>query len=127
MSYGREDTEKDIVLFLTAEDAVAPSSESGATSTAAAANEAYNEATGEINWDCPCIAPMVQPPCGEVFKEAFSCFVYSQETPKGIDCVEQFRSMQSCFREHPDIYGAELDDDEDEAGSADQKKEGGKA
>lgn len=25
------------------------------------------------------------------------------------------RNMQNCFREHPDIYGAELDDDETEA------------
>ena len=76
--------------------------------------EAYNEETGEINWDCPCLGPMTQPPCGEKFKEAFSCFVYSKEEPKGIDCVSQFRAMQACFREHPDIYGAELDDDDDE-------------
>lgn len=25
------------------------------------------------------------------------------------------RTMQTCFREHPDIYGAELQDDDDEA------------
>lgn len=34
--------------------------------------------------------------------------------PKGVDCVEQFRIMQTCFSEHPDIYGAELGDDDDE-------------
>jgi mitochondrial intermembrane space import and assembly protein 40 len=28
--------------------------------------------------------------------------------PKGVDCVEQFRAMQTCFREHPDVYGEEL-------------------
>lgn len=29
-----------------------------------------------------------------------------------MDCIEHFKAMQNCFREHPDIYGAELDDDE---------------
>lgn len=48
---------------------------------------------------------MATGPCGEEFKAAFSCFVYSEQEPKGIDCVEKFKSMQDCFREHPDIYG----------------------
>ncbi|RKO84934.1 hypothetical protein BDK51DRAFT_11812, partial [Blyttiomyces helicus] len=67
---------------------------------------------GEINWDCPCLGPMVQPPCGDAFKAAFSCFVYSTEEPKGVDCIEQFRAMQACFKEHPEIYGEELGADE---------------
>lgn len=29
-----------------------------------------------------------------------------------MDCIEHFKAMQNCFREHPDVYGAELDDDE---------------
>lgn len=29
-----------------------------------------------------------------------------------MECIEHFRTMQNCFREHPEIYGAELDDDE---------------
>ena len=69
------------------------------------AQEAYDPETGEINWDCPCIAPMVQPPCGDKFKEAFSCFVYSTKEPKGSECIEQFREMQACFQANPDIYG----------------------
>lgn len=48
---------------------------------------------------------MADGPCGEEFKAAFSCFVYSEAEPKGIDCVEKFRGMQECFRRHPDIYG----------------------
>jgi intermembrane space import and assembly protein 40 len=48
---------------------------------------------------------MADGPCGEEFKAAFSCFVYSEAEPKGIDCVEKFRLMQECFRKHPDIYG----------------------
>ena len=58
---------------------------------------------------------MAYGPCGEQFRAAFSCFVFSQEEPKGVDCIEHFKTMQNCFREHPEIYGAELEDDEDGA------------
>ncbi|KAK5999865.1 hypothetical protein QM012_004953 [Aureobasidium pullulans] len=72
---------------------------------------AFNEETGEINWDCPCLGGMAYGPCGEQFREAFSCFVFSKEEPKGMDCIDKFKNMQNCFREHPDVYGAELEDD----------------
>jgi intermembrane space import and assembly protein 40 len=75
---------------------------------------AFNEETGEINWDCPCLGGMAYGPCGEQFRAAFSCFVFSQEEPKGVDCIEHFKTMQNCFREHPDVYGAELEDDDEE-------------
>ncbi|KAI9715587.1 MAG: hypothetical protein M1812_005891 [Candelaria pacifica] len=74
---------------------------------------AFNPETGEINWDCPCLGGMAHGPCGEEFKKAFSCFVYSKDEPKGMDCIEHFKTMQGCFREHPDIYGGELDEDEE--------------
>jgi len=48
------------------------------------------------------------------FREAFSCFVFSEQEPKGIDCVEKFKAMQDCFREHPDVYAEELDDSDDD-------------
>jgi intermembrane space import and assembly protein 40 len=73
---------------------------------------AFNEETGEINWDCPCLGGMAHGPCGEQFRAAFSCFVYSKEEPKGVECIEHFKTMQNCFREHPEIYGSELDDEE---------------
>ncbi|KAK5121641.1 hypothetical protein LTR85_004813 [Meristemomyces frigidus] len=73
---------------------------------------AFNEETGEINWDCPCLGGMAHGPCGEQFRAAFSCFVYSKDEPKGVDCIEHFKTMQNCFRDHPDIYGSELDDDD---------------
>lgn len=57
---------------------------------------------------------MAHGPCGEQFKQAFSCFVYSKEEPKGMDCIEHFKTMQNCFREYPDVYGGELEDDDDE-------------
>lgn len=102
------------------------------TSTDAGSGGAFNPVTGEINWDCPCLGGMAHGPCGPQFREAFSCFVFSEEEPKGINCVEMFKAMQTCFREHPEIYGdgtcysvshrsylctnseSEIDEDEDE-------------
>jgi intermembrane space import and assembly protein 40 len=52
---------------------------------------AFNPETGEINWDCPCLGGMAHGPCGEQFKAAFSCFVFSEEEPKGMDCIDKFK------------------------------------
>ena len=79
---------------------------------------AYNEDTGEINWDCPCLGGMAHGPCGEEFKQAFSCFVYSEQEPKGIDCVDKFKQMQDCFRKHPEEYADEIA--ADDAANAEQ-------
>lgn len=76
---------------------------------------AFNPETGEINWDCPCLGGMAHGPCGEEFKTAFSCFVYSTEEPKGMDCIDKFQGMQECFRKYPEIYGSELEEEEAEA------------
>lgn len=73
---------------------------------------AFNPETGEINWDCPCLGGMANGPCGEEFKTAFSCFVYSEAEPKGMECIEKFSAMQDCFRKHPDVYSEELQEAE---------------
>jgi hypothetical protein len=85
MSYERsEEDGKDLLIFIPTEPELVhtnnetPESEQS-DQPLSSQSEAFNEETGEINWDCPCIASMVKPPCGEVFKEAFSCFVYSKE------------------------------------------------
>lgn len=52
---------------------------------------AFDPETGEINWQCPCLGGMADGPCGEEFKAAFSCFVYSKEEPKGMDCIDNFQ------------------------------------
>ncbi|CAI5758913.1 unnamed protein product [Candida verbasci] len=80
---------------------------------------AFNPETGEINWDCPCLGGMAHGPCGEEFKEAFSCFVFSETEPKGIDCIKKFENMRSCFKKHPDHYKEELYDDEKELATED--------
>jgi len=79
----------------------------------AEAEGAFNPVTGEINWDCPCLGGMADGPCGEEFKAAFSCFIYSNEEPKGMECIDKFQGMQNCFREHPEHYKGELEDDEE--------------
>jgi intermembrane space import and assembly protein 40 len=84
------------------------------TSTEEGQSAAYNPETGEINWDCPCLGGMAHGPCGEEFKVAFSCFVYSEAEPKGMDCVDAFKAMQECFRRYPEYYADELADDEEE-------------
>ena len=30
-----------------------------------------------------------------------------------MDCIPHFKTMQDCFREHPEIYGGELEEDEE--------------
>lgn len=69
-----------------------------------ASGGAFNPETGEINWDCPCLGGMAHGPCGPEFREAFSCFVFSEDEPKGINCVDKFQNMQNCFRAHPEVY-----------------------
>jgi len=93
-----------------------PESDESAPADAGATEEeaqsAYDERTGEINWDCPCLGGMADGPCGEEFKAAFSCFVFSEADPKGIDCVDKFKLMQDCFRRHPEVYADEIAADE---------------
>jgi len=98
-----------------ASPAVAVEGGAGALQEEADQQGAFNPETGEINWDCPCLGGMAHGPCGEEFKTAFSCFVYSNEEPKGMDCIEKFQGMQECFRQYPEIYGAELADEEEAA------------
>lgn len=51
----------------------------------------------------------------------------SRKLSKFLKHLTVIRGMQDCFREHPDIYGAELepDDEDDEPGAP--VKEGGEA
>ena len=52
--------------------------------------------------------------CGKEFRDAFSCFHYSKEDPKGSDCVDSFMKMHNCFQEYPEEYGKFADDEEEE-------------
>jgi mitochondrial intermembrane space import and assembly protein 40 len=61
---------------------------------------------------CPCIDAMREGPCGNDFIAAYRCFLESESEPKGMDCVPQFATMQSCMAEHPEEYN--LDDDSED-------------
>lgn len=124
MSYTREEENgKDVIMFMEPSEATTPDK----TTPPSDPNDrsaAFNPETGEINWDCPCLGGMAQPPCGEAFKEAFSCFVFSTAEPKGVDCVDKFKAMQDCFRAHPEAYADQLDNDDDEDDEDEGEKKG---
>ncbi|XP_018025405.1 mitochondrial intermembrane space import and assembly protein 40-A [Hyalella azteca] len=61
---------------------------------------------GSLNWSCPCLGGMATGPCGVEFRDAFTCFHYSEADPKGSDCVETFRTMSQCMAEFPGVYGS---------------------
>lgn len=58
---------------------------------------------------------MASGPCGTQFKEAFSCFHYSQEEVKGSECIDQFRSMQECMQKFPELYPQEEEKEQAES------------
>jgi mitochondrial intermembrane space import and assembly protein 40 len=72
-------------------DPIATAASANALEEEAGNQGAFDPETGEINWDCPCLGGMAHGPCGEQFKAAFSCFVYSKEEPKGMDCIDKFQ------------------------------------
>eukprot|EP00730_Choanoeca_flexa_P000079 TRINITY_DN10034_c0_g2_i3.p1 TRINITY_DN10034_c0_g2~~TRINITY_DN10034_c0_g2_i3.p1 ORF type:complete len:144 (+),score=35.22 TRINITY_DN10034_c0_g2_i3:89-520(+) len=96
--------EKDHVIFTTPDDETDFVEEKDALPVGADVGEAVGPG-GEIDWDCPCLQGMTDGPCGEKFKDAFSCFVYSQEEEKGSDCINQFQAMQECLVANADYYG----------------------
>lgn len=77
---------------------------------------------GEINWNCPCLGGMATGPCGLEFREAFSCFHYSTADPKGMDCRDQFTTMQLCMSNYPELYGSKDSDEDAEMTSTSEMK-----
>lgn len=123
MSYCRKDG-KDIIIFATKEDHAVPST---VKLPEPDRPPGLILSDGSINWNCPCLGGMATGPCGVEFREAFSCFHYSQADPKGSDCLETFRTMQDCMKEYPTLYeSADMDkledDDLDEENNIDVKE-----
>ena len=137
MSYGRvEENGKDRIIFLEKEQegsfedgllmltrsATDENNRSGnngeivsqqsikSTSPSAYKGGAIDPVTGQVNWDCPCLANALLPPCGSYFKEAFGCFSASKSNPKGAECFEKFASFRECLALHPDIYSSESEE-----------------
>lgn len=80
MSYCKNEGENK-AIFLTEEDYNRP----GMVYTLTINEEEWGMIlpNGDINWKCTCLGDILESPCGEVFKSAFSCFYYSQEEIKG--------------------------------------------
>ncbi|EDS41528.1 mitochondrial intermembrane space import and assembly protein 40 [Culex quinquefasciatus] len=107
---------KDKVIFATAEDHATPSTVQLPESEPQPGLILDN---GDINWNCPCLGGMATGPCGVEFREAFSCFHYSEAAPKGSDCYDAFKTMQDCMGNYPGVYAKQNqrdgdDDDEDD-------------
>ncbi|XP_035894880.1 mitochondrial intermembrane space import and assembly protein 40-B [Anopheles stephensi] len=109
-SYG-----KDKVIFATKEDHATPSKVELPESEPRPGLILEN---GDINWNCPCLGGMAIGPCGNEFREAFSCFHYSQAQPKGSDCYEAFSTMNECMRNYPGVYKQNLNEDEEDENGA---------
>jgi intermembrane space import and assembly protein 40 len=71
---------KDIVIFATPEDHKIPST---VTLPEPDPQPGLILPNGDINWNCPCLGGMATGPCGVEFRNAFSCFHYSESEPKG--------------------------------------------
>ncbi|XP_053698107.1 mitochondrial intermembrane space import and assembly protein 40-B [Sabethes cyaneus] len=107
-SYG-----KDKVIFATKEDHATPSTVELPESEPAPGLILEN---GDINWNCPCLGGMATGPCGVEFRDAFSCFHYSEAQPKGSDCYDAFKTMQDCMANYPGVYKQTANDDDAEEG-----------
>lgn len=94
--------EKDKVIFITEEEANAPSNVE--LKEEADVPVGLITAEGDINWNCPCLGGMAVGPCGVEFREAFSCFHYSKSEVKGSECVEKFAEMQLCMQKYPELF-----------------------
>lgn len=101
---------KDKVIFATAEDHKIPSTVQLPPAEPAPGLILEN---GTINWNCPCLGGMATGPCGVEFREAFSCFHYSEAEQKGSDCYDAFSTMQTCMAKYPTLYNKENGDDKD--------------
>jgi len=95
---------KDRVIFATKEDHSSPSSVVLGDEPRDASMSGLIMANGDINWNCPCLGGMASGPCGYQFREAFTCFHYSESESKGSDCIEKFAAMQDCMLQYPNLY-----------------------
>merc|ERR1712002_327334 len=109
---GKTETKsKDKVIFLTEEEASIPSKVELAEKDENPPGLILSN--GDINWNCPCLGGMAVGPCGVEFREAFSCFHYSEADPKGSDCIEKFSEMQKCMQSYPELIEERKPDKEE--------------
>lgn len=114
MSYSRIDG-KDEIHFVTKSDLKYMSSDADEIPKAPVPQTAPSEAEeqypgavspdGNINWDCPCLGGLGnEGPCVDSFKDAFSCWFFSESEEKGEECVEKFFNMSDCMKTNTEFY-----------------------
>jgi len=123
MSYCKKEG-KDTIIFVTEEDHKTPAKLEEAEFSMENLEQEPDLILedGSINWDCPCLGGMATGPCGYQFREAFSCFHHSEETPKGADCYETFKAMSDCMSSFPALYGSD-EEMEEKAAQEDREKQ----
>ncbi|XP_066262607.1 mitochondrial intermembrane space import and assembly protein 40 [Euwallacea similis] len=104
------DKGKDLIIFATKEDHSFPSK---IALPPPDPQPGLILANGEINWNCPCLGGMATGPCGVEFRNAFSCFHHSTADPKGSDCLDKFKTMQTCMQKYPTLYNKDLTEEEE--------------
>ncbi|XP_038054157.1 mitochondrial intermembrane space import and assembly protein 40-like isoform X2 [Patiria miniata] len=99
---------KDRIIFVTKEDHDEPIQTTNVKDLVNEDDDDEGEglilSNGDINWSCPCLGGMASGPCGVEFREAFSCFHFSEAEAKGSDCIDKFRTMQECMVQYPELY-----------------------
>ncbi len=107
--------ESDVAAASAAEAVLPPKKPALAVSSDNAVGEAFPALTKEEMIEealnCPCIAGMKEGPCGSVFLEAYKCFLRSESSPQGMECMDHFVAMHGCMAEHPEEYDLDSDDD----------------
>lgn len=62
---------------------------------------------GNINWNSPRLGGMPFGPCGNQFKEAFSCLFNYKSKPKVEVCSNAFEVMHECMSKHSILYNTQ--------------------
>eukprot|EP00041_Stephanoeca_diplocostata_P004528 m.46619 g.46619 ORF g.46619 m.46619 type:complete len:149 (-) comp15173_c0_seq2:462-908(-) len=98
---GAKDQDKDEIVFVTKDDEEVMEAEVNKDDSG---HQGAVGPDGEIDWDCPCLNGMASGPCGQEFKDAFSCFVHSEDEPKGSGCMGQFKVMHDCIEANAEYF-----------------------
>jgi len=110
---------KDTIIFATKEDHQSPSK---VELSPPEPSPGLIFPDGSVNWNCPCLGGMATGPCGVEFRESFTCFHYSKEEPKGMECSEKFTAMWACM-DKSEVYKEGLKDEEELLNSEEQQSD----
>ena len=113
-------------------DALDATTQPAASDDASEERDLTPEEMIEIALNCPCTEELRNGSCGEIFKEAYRCFLtvkletaQSEEDDKNAemaavesDCGEKMMAMTRCLAEHAEEFPDMFDDEDDLAAAA---------